>query len=276
MMETIRILCLGDIVGAPGRAIFQKHIATLKDKYAIDAIMVNGENSAHGRGITSRIVKFFRHNGVDVITSGNHIWHAREIYDYLATHTDLLRPENYPAECPGSGITTFNCKGVTIGVINLLGRVFMRDYVNCPFRTAETALSYLKTKTSCIIVDFHAEATSEKMGLAYFLDGKVSAVVGTHTHVQTTDNRILSNGTAYISDLGMAGALNSMIGMKKEPIIQNFLTQMPVKFMVDHEGPMILCGAWIEIDTATGKALKIERVRIEDHEIKVGNSDEHD
>lgn len=273
-MKSIRILFLGDIVGAPGRAIFQKHIKSLKEKHAIDAVIVNGENSARGRGITSRIVKFFRHNGVDVITSGNHIWHHREIYEYLQTHDDLLRPENYPSECPGSGITTFNCNGVIVGVVNVQGRVFMRDHLSDPFKTMDSILSFLRTKTHVIFVDFHAEATSEKIGLAFYLDGRVSALIGTHTHVQTTDERILPKGTAFMTDAGMAGAMHSMLGMKKEPIIQNFITQMPVKFTVEHEGPMIMCGAWIEIDVETGKALDIQRIKIVDHEVHVDSSDE--
>lgn len=271
--QTIRILMLGDIIGAPGRAIFQKYIATLKSKHAVDAVIVNGENSVQGRGITSRIVKFFKHNGVDVITSGNHIWHHREILEYLALHNDLLRPENYPSECPGSGVATFNCKGLLVGVINLQGRIFMRDHLNCPFRTAESVLKYLQSKTKVIVIDFHAEATSEKIGLALYLDGKVSALIGTHTHVQTADERILPNGTAFITDVGMSGALHSMIGMKKEPIIQNFLTQMPVKFIVENEGPMILNGVLIDIDVQTGKARSIERIKIIDHEIHVDASD---
>jgi 2',3'-cyclic-nucleotide 2'-phosphodiesterase len=273
-MNTVRVLLFGDIVGAPGRAMLQKHIGELKRKYAIDAIIVNGENSARGRGITSRVMKFFRHIGVDVVTSGNHIWRFQEIYNYLDNNNDLLRPENYPSGCPGSGITTFKCGDVTIGVMNIQGRTFMRDQVDSPFRTAESALTYLKNKTNVILVDFHAEATSEKMAMGWFLDGKVSVVFGTHTHVQTSDARILPKGTAFITDLGMAGALNSMIGMKKEPILQNFLTQMPVKFVVEREGPMILCGAWVEIDVATGKALKIESFRIVDENIKIDNSDE--
>lgn len=267
--NTLRVLFLGDIVGIAGRTIFQKHINHIRQQYKIDAVIVNGENSANGRGITSRIVRFFRHNGVDVITTGNHIWHHREIYEYLANNTDLLRPANFPSDCPGVGMTTFLCKGVTIGIMNLQGRVFMRDYLSCPFRTAESLLTYLRSKTNIIFVDMHAEATSEKMGLAYFLDGKISGYVGTHTHVQTTDERILPKGTAYITDLGMAGALNSMIGMKKEPIINNFLTQMPSKFVVDTEGPMIMTGAWIEVDTKTGKAVAIERIRILDNEIVI-------
>ena len=273
-MKSVRILFLGDIVGAPGRSVFQKHIKALKQKHSIDAVIVNGENSANGRGITSRIVKFFRHNEVDVITSGNHIWHYREIYEYLRTHDDLLRPENYPNECPGSGITTFNCNGITIGVVNLQGRVFMRDHIGDPFRTADTVLSYLKTKTNVIFVDFHAEATSEKIGLGFYLDGRVSAVVGTHTHVQTTDERILPKGTAFMTDAGMAGAQHSMIGMKKEPIIKNFLTQMPVKFEVEKEGPMILCGVWIDVDVQTGKARDIQRIKIVDDAVHVDTSDD--
>ncbi|MGE0206731.1 MAG: TIGR00282 family metallophosphoesterase [Candidatus Babeliales bacterium] len=274
MKKTVRILFLGDIVGAPGRAVFQKHIKALKEKYAIDAVIVNGENSARGRGITSRIVKFFRHNGVDVVTSGNHIWQHREIIDYLKTHDDLLRPENYPSECPGTGVTTFSCDGIVIGVVNVQGRVFMRDHLSDPFKTMDTVLSYLKHKTNIIFVDFHAEATSEKIGLGFYLDGRVSAVVGTHTHVQTTDERILPKGTAFMTDAGMAGALHSMLGMKKEPIIQNFLTQMPVKFVVENEGPMILCGMWVDVDTASGKAVAVERIKIVDHDIKVADSED--
>jgi 2',3'-cyclic-nucleotide 2'-phosphodiesterase len=273
-MKTVRILLLGDVVGLAGRIIFAKYIFQLKEKYKIDGVIVNGENSAQGRGITAKIAKFFRATGVDVITSGNHIWHYRDIGDYLQTNTDVLRPENYPTDCPGSGVTTFVCNGVTVGVINLQGRVFMKDHLSCPFKVADSVLSYLQTKTQCIIVDFHAEATSEKMGLAYYLDGRVSALVGTHTHIQTADERILPKGTAYITDLGMAGSLNSMIGMKKEPIIQNFLTQMPVKFTVDLQPPFVLSGVWVEIDTTTGKATKIERVRIVDDEIQISVSDE--
>lgn len=268
-MNMLRVLFLGDIVGVPGRAMFQKHIAQLKEEYAVDCIIVNGENSsASGRGITPRTVRFFKHHGVDVITSGNHIWHFRDIYEYLATNEDLLRPANYPGDCPGVGATTFlSKKGISVGVINVQGRIFMRDNLNCPFRTVESMLSYIRSRTNIIIVDFHAEATSEKMALGFFLDGKVSAVVGTHTHIQTTDNRVLPNGTAYISDLGMAGALNSMIGMHKEPIIQNFLTQMPVKFSVETEGPMLLSGVYIDIDTQTGKAIDIQRIRIVDEHV---------
>ncbi len=268
-MSILRILFIGDVVGVTGRNMFQKHIDHVRNANKIDAVVVNGENSAHGRGITSKIVRFFKHNGVDVITSGNHIWHNREIYSYLDQNTDLLRPANFPSSTPGVGVTTFTCKNYTIGIINLQGRVFMRDLIDCPFRTAESILTYLRTKTKLIFVDFHAEATSEKMALAYFLDGKISGLCGTHTHIQTADERILPGGTAYITDLGMAGSLNSMLGMKKEAIMSHFLKQMPVKFEVDKEPPVIMRGAWIEVDTSTGKATRIERVQVIDHELHV-------
>ena len=274
MHDNIRVLMLGDIVGAPGRAIFQKYSAQLREKYKAQALIVNGENSADGRGITPRIMRFFKHNGVDIVTSGNHIWAKRDIYSYLQENRDLLRPANFPSGCPGVGVTTFAAGAVTIGVINLQARTFMRELVACPFRAAESLLTYVKTKTSIILVDFHGEATSEKMGLAYYLDGQISALVGTHTHVQTADARILPGGTAYITDLGMAGALNSMIGMKKEPLIQNMLTQMPVKFEVETQGPYMLSGVCIEINSVTGKAVSIEPIYIVDADIQLDGFDD--
>lgn len=270
----IRILFLGDIVGAPGRALFQKHIQHLKQQYALDAVIVNGENCAgDGRGITPRIMKFFRHAGVNMVTSGNHIYQKRDIYSYLNENKDLLRPINFPSGCPGTGVGTFEVQGITVGVINVQGRVFMREHLDCPFRALETAVAYLKSRTKVIVVDIHAETSSEKMGVAWFLDGRVSAVVGTHTHVQTADERILPGGTAFITDLGMSGALNSMLGMKKEIILQHLISQMPVKFEVERHGPMVMTGAWVEIDPATGKALKIERVKVIDTEL---HFNEHD
>ncbi len=274
-MSVLSVLLLGDICAAPGRAIFQKHIARLREQYAADAVIVNGENSAStGKGITSRIVHFFKHHGVNVITSGNHIWAQKEIYGYLQEHKDLLRPANFPTGCPGVGVTTFETGGLTVGVINLQARTFMREFVNCPFRTAESLISYLKPRTNIILVDFHGEATSEKMGLAYFLDGQVSVVVGTHTHVQTADERILPGGTAYITDLGMAGSLNSMIGMKKEPIIQHLITQMPIRFEVDASPPLVLTGVCVRIDTETGKAKSIESIKVIDNDIHLDSYDE--
>lgn len=273
-MKSLRVLLIGDVVGVTGRAMFQKHIAQVKKAHNIDAIIVNGENSSQGKGITSRIVNFFKHNGANVITSGNHIWANREIIPYIDQHEDVLRPANFPSGVPGKGVTTFTVGGHTIGVINLQGRVFMRELIDCPFRTVESVLTYLKTKTNIIFVDMHAETTSEKMGIGWFLDGKVSGVVGTHTHVQTADERVLPGGTAFITDLGMCGSWNSMIGMKKEPIIQHFLYQMPVKFTVETSSPVIMCGVWIEVDTATGKATKIERVRVIDNDLNTDTLEE--
>lgn len=269
-MSYLRILFLGDIVGTTGRVLFQKHIAALKAELKVDAIIVNGENSAHGKGITSKIMRFFKHNGVDVVTSGNHIWRQKDIYSYLNENKDLIRPENYPSSCPGTGVTLFSCKGYEIGVINLQGRIFMRENLDCPFKTAESVLTYLKSKTNMIFIDFHAEATSEKIGLAYYLDGKISGLVGTHTHVQTADERILPGGTAYISDIGMAGSLNSMIGMQKESVLSALLTQMPSKFEVDVNPPYIMTGVYIDVDPSTGKAVDIKRVKIVDQEPLTG------
>lgn len=270
-MNKLRILFLGDIVGISGRVIFQKHIGRLKRELEIDAVVVNGENSADGRGITPKVVSFFKHNGVDVVTTGNHIWHHKEIYSYLDSNTDVIRPANYPSGCPGKGSTMISVKGHIIAIINVQGRTFMKDELECPFRASDSLLTYLRTKTNLIFVDFHAETTSEKAALAFYLDGRISGLVGTHTHVQTADERILPKGTAFITDLGMAGAMNSSLGMKKDAILYNFLQQMPVKFTVETTGPMMMSGAWIDVDTATGKALDIQRIRIVDNDIILDN-----
>lgn len=274
MKKGIRILFIGDVVGSLGRAMFQKHIDALRTQHQIDGVVVNGENSCDGRGITSRIMRFFKHNGADVVTSGNHIWAKKEIYGYLTENKDLLRPANFPSACPGVGVTTFTAGGHTVAIINLQGRVFMHQHIDCPFRAAESLLTYLRNKTKLIFVDFHAETTSEKIGMGIFLDGKVSGVVGTHTHVQTADERILPQGTAFITDLGMAGSLNSMIGMTSDPIIATFVTAMPHKFVVATDPPALLTGAWIEADPETGKALAIERVSITDDTIQA--TDQHE
>jgi 2',3'-cyclic-nucleotide 2'-phosphodiesterase len=270
MQDKIKILIVGDVVGQLGCAIFQKHVPKLKRELNIDAVIVNGENSAaQGRGITPGLVNFFKHNGANVITSGNHIWARKEILLYLDDHNDVLRPANFPSVCPGVGVTTFMVGGNTIAVINIQGRIFMHQHVDCPFKTVDSILTYLKNKTKIIIVDFHAEATSEKVGMGYYLDGKVSCVFGTHTHVQTADERILQHGTAFITDVGMCGALNSMIGMKKELILQSLISQMPVKFEVDINPPALLSGIIVQINADTGKAFSIERVRIIDESIFV-------
>jgi 2',3'-cyclic-nucleotide 2'-phosphodiesterase len=264
-METIRVLLIGDVVGDTGRAVVARHLPNIIQQHTIDMTILNGENSSNqGRGITPKIAQEFYDNGVDVITTGNHIWFRREIYPYFDEQPYILRPANFPSGAPGSGVTTITIKGKTVGVINLQGRVFMKEHLECPFKSADSLLAYLKDKTNIILIDFHAEATSEKEALAYYVAGRVSGVVGTHTHVQTADERVLPGGTAYLTDLGMVGSLNSMLGMQKEPIIQNFLTQLPVRFAVDDKPPYVLSGAIIEVDAQTGSAIKIDRLRLID------------
>ena len=270
MAQTIKILFFGDVIGIPGQALFQKWAYKLKAKYKADAIIVNGENSTkNGKGITSKIMDFFKHNGADVVTSGNHIWQNKEIYMYLNEHTDLIRPANFPSDCPGKGYSLFDVNGITVGVLNLQGRIFMREDLDCPFKAAKSILTLLKTKTKIILVDFHAEATSEKCVLANYLDGEVSCVFGTHTHVQTADERILPKGTAYISDAGCCGALNSAIGMKLDSVLKRFLTQMPSRFLVETDSPFLVNGVCVEIDTSTGEATKIEKISFIDEELQV-------
>lgn len=269
-MATLRIMMVGDVVGDTGRAMFKKHVQHLKKEYNIDSIILNGENSSStGRGISPRLVQFFREHGVDVVTSGNHIWRNKEIYSYLNEHRDLLRPANFPGGTPGVGVTTYLCKGIVVGVINIQGRIFMHEDVDCPFRAVDSLLTYLKTKTNVILIDFHAEATSEKLAMAYYVDGRVSAQVGTHTHVQTADERILPGGTAYITDLGMAGSLNSAIGMQKDPILTTFLTQMPARFEVDDSMPLVLSAVCIEIESDTGRAVSIKRIYLVDNDVVI-------
>lgn len=261
----IRVLMFGDVVGSPGRALFQKYCKQLVKEYSADAVVVNGENSASdGRGITPNIMEFFKHNGATVVTSGNHIWAKKDIYNYLAANKDLLRPANFPSGCPGVGLTTIAIKDQILAVVNLQARSFMQQQVSCPFRAADTLLTYLKTKTNLILIDFHGETTSEKAALANYLDGRISGLVGTHTHVQTADERILPKGTAFMTDLGMCGPLDSIIGVKKDIIIQNMLTQMPIKYEIEAKGPGVISGVCIDIESHTGIALNIQKIRIVD------------
>lgn len=265
-----KILMLGDAVGAPGRAMYQKYIPKLKEKYNINAVIANGENSANdGKGITIKVMNAFKNIGINVVTTGNHVWRKKEIYSYLDSNNDLIRPANFPSCCPGKGVTTFEVDGFTIGVINLQARTFMQQQVEDPFRTADSILTYLKPRTNIIVIDFHGEATAEKAAFAYYMDGKVSAVVGTHTHVLTADERILPKGTAFITDLGMSGAIDSLIGMKAGNIINSIITQMPTRHEIETIGPMQLCGAIIEINSKTGKAEKIEGIRIVDEDLSL-------
>lgn len=271
-METqIKILFFGDVIGNPGCELVKTYAPRLREQYGADLVIVNGENSAFdGRGITPAAVSVLKEAGVDIITTGNHVWAKKEGTQLFAggiSATDplLLRPANFPTSCPGTGVALVTtASGVNVGIVNVQGRVFMRELLSCPFREADEALLSLQKRTSCIIVDFHAEASSEKLGMGYYLDGRASAVIGTHTHVQTADERILPGGTAYITDVGMCGALNSMIGVKKEIVLYNMLTQMPAKFAVETQPPFVINGAVITIDAQSGKALGIERVYVVD------------
>jgi metallophosphoesterase (TIGR00282 family) len=271
MKKEFVALCIGDAVGEPGYLMLAKYLPQLKKRYHVDFVMVNGENSAkNGRGITPDLMKFFRECGVHVVTSGNHVWAKSAIVPYLDQQTDLLRPINYPSDCPGRGVTAVAVEDVGIvGVVNVQGRVFLKEHLDCPFRATQSVLTFLKSQTNIIIIDFHAEATAEKQALAYFLDGKVSAVLCTHTHVQTADERILPGQTAYISDIGMVGAREAIIGFKSEIALRGMLTQMPIRFDVEYTGPFIFNAVVVTIDTESGRAQSIERLAIFDNDLKL-------
>lgn len=256
----MRILFIGDVVGRAGRRAVREVLPLLKREEGIDFVVANGENAAGGIGITPEKAEELLSMGVDVITSGNHIWKKREILPYLDRHPRILRPANYPPGAPGRGSGVYTARdGTRVAVLNLEGRVFMRP-LESPFRISEQQIEILKGQTPIVIVDFHAEATSEKMAMGWFLDGEVTAVIGTHTHVQTSDERILPGGTAYITDAGMTGPVNSVIGMKKEIAILGFLTQLPNRFEVA-TGEVELQGVILEVDETTGRALEIRRIK---------------
>jgi 2',3'-cyclic-nucleotide 2'-phosphodiesterase len=257
----MRILFVGDIVGKAGRQAIEGLLERIVADHQIDFTVANGENAAGGMGITPAIASDFLDLGVDVLTSGNHVWAKKEIVPFLDEEERLLRPANYPNGVPGRGTGVFKLgNGKKIGVLNLEGRVFMRN-LECPFRVGEKEVEKLKAETPIILVDFHAEATSEKMALAWFLNGRVSAVLGTHTHVQTADERVQSGGTAYITDVGMTGPLASVIGIRRQIAVDRFLSQIPWKFDVATE-EIELQGVILDVDEQTGKSRSIERVRV--------------
>ena len=257
----MNILFLGDIFGKPGRICTGKEIMNLVKKYDVDVVIANGENAAGGIGINPNIANSLLNLGIDVLTSGNHIYKKREIYDYLRTEPRLLKPANFPPGTPGNGFYLFSnhkTSGRKVAVTNICGRVFIEN-LDCPFRTIDAILQILTRETNIIIVDFHAEVTSEKMAMGWYLDGRVSAVIGTHTHVQTADERILPKGTAYISDVGMVGPRDSVIGVKKELVIERFIKMMPQKFTVANDDNWVN-GVLIKIDNDTGHATSINRL----------------
>jgi len=257
----MRILFIGDIIGKPGRRAIEGMLEKVTSDYGIEFTIANGENAAGGMGITPPIAIEILNQGIDVLTSGNHIWAKKEILPFLIEENRILRPANYPTQVPGRGAGVFQSSdGEKVGVLNLEGRVFMK-HLDCPFRVGEKEIAILRRETGIIIVDFHAEATSEKMAMGWFLNGKVSAVLGTHTHVQTSDEKILSEGTAYITDVGMTGPLDSVIGIRKQVALERLFTQIPWKFDVATE-EIELQGVVVEIDRETGKSKDIQRIRV--------------
>jgi 2',3'-cyclic-nucleotide 2'-phosphodiesterase len=257
----MNVLLIGDITGSPGRNILKEKLKHIQQQEDIGFTIANAENAAGGSGVTENIANELFSYGIDVLTTGDHIWKKKEAVEFIAREERLLRPANYPESAPGFGCNVFKARtGEAVGVVNLIGRVFMQA-VDCPFRKAKECVEKLRKDTSTIFVDIHAEATSEKVAMGWFLDGLVSCVFGTHTHIQTADERLLHKNTAYITDIGMTGPMDSVIGRKKEQILERFLTQMPVKFEMA-EDDVRMHGAIVEVDTKTGRALSIKRIEI--------------
>jgi len=260
----MRILFLGDMVGRPGRVAVMEQLPTLRERYALDFVVVNGENAAGGFGITEPILNELLDAGADVVTTGNHVFDQREALVFIERHDRLLRPLNFPPGTPGKGAGLFKAKsGAEVLVINAQGRVFMAD-LDDPFRAVERELEAcgLKSGADAILIDFHAEATSEKEALGHFVDGRATAVIGTHTHVPTADEQILNKGTAYISDAGMCGDFDSVLGMDKEEPLQRFLTKIPTGRFAPSSGEATLCGVAVEVDDRTGLARAIAPLRL--------------
>jgi metallophosphoesterase (TIGR00282 family) len=262
----MNLLFIGDIVGRPGRELVRKGLRGLVDKHSIDLVIANAENSAAGFGVTKDIGDALLDYGVDVMTSGNHIWDKKEVLEYIPKQPKLLRPANYPAGVPGRGSYVAQTRdGRAVGVINVMGRVFMLN-IDDPFQVVLKEIEAIRSKTKVIVVDFHAEATSEKVAMGWHLDGKVTLVVGTHTHVQTADERILPNGTAYLTDAGMTGPHDSIIGMEREPSLARFLNGMPSRFEPATANPR-LNGVIVSADDQTGRAKAVTRISLSEREL---------
>ncbi|MCX7746803.1 MAG: TIGR00282 family metallophosphoesterase [Clostridia bacterium] len=254
----MKVLFIGDIVGNPGRKTAKEIIQKIKKEEEIDFCIANCENSAGGSGITYVVAQELYNSGIDVITLGNHTWSKNEVLNFIDSDSRIVRPANYPQELPGKGSTVVSRGNIKIGVLNLMGRVYM-DSIDCPFKAAEREIEYLKNFVKVVIVDMHAEATSEKCALAWHLDGRVSCVLGTHTHVQTADERILPCGTAFISDVGMTGPYDGIIGVDRDIILKKFITHMPVRFEIA-KGPTQFNAVILDIDDKNGKTRRIDRV----------------
>jgi metallophosphoesterase (TIGR00282 family) len=259
----MKVLFIGDIMGEPGRRAVARALPRLVSQRQVDVVIGNGENVAGGFGITPDLAEELFDVGLAAITTGNHAWDKKEVLDYFPREPRLLRPANYPAGVPGNGSLVIETPGgERLAILQLMGRAYMPT-LDCPFQVGKREVARLRRETPAVVVDMHAEATSEKMAMGHYLDGDVTAVVGTHTHVQTADDQILPKGTAYLTDIGMTGPLHSVIGVRKELAIEKFLTGMPRRFEVA-SGPSVFCAALIELDARLGKALSIERIRIVD------------
>lgn len=260
-MIEMNILFIGDVVGSPGRKMVQEYLPKLKNKFRPHLTIVNGENAASGKGITEKIYKQMLEWGAQVITMGNHTWDKKEVFDFIDHAKYMIRPANFPENNPGKGIVYININGTEVAVINLQGRTFL-PAIEDPFKKVEQLVHEARKRTPFIFVDFHAEATSEKQALGWYLDGKVSAVVGTHTHVQTADERILTKGTAYITDVGMTGPYDGILGVQKEIILRRFLTNLPARFNIDEKGRNQLNAVFVTLDKETGLATDVKRISI--------------
>lgn len=262
-MEELNILFIGDIVGETGRRMVKNYLPSIKKENKVDLVIANGENLSGGFGITKEKAEEMFNSGISIMTSGNHIWDKKEILNFMENEPRILRPANFPSQAPGKGSIVVSVNSLKVGIINLQGRIFMEP-LNSPFEIAISEIEKIKNETNAIIVDFHGEATSEKTAMGWFLDGKVSAVVGTHTHVMTADEKILPNGTAYITDVGMTGAKDSIIGIKKEHALTRFLKCIPQRLEAE-KGKGIFSAVFLRIDPISGKALEIRRIFFEEN-----------
>lgn len=259
----MKLLFIGDVVGSPGRKMVETYLPKLKEKYRPSVTILNGENAAAGKGITEKIYKNFLSWGTQVVTLGNHAWNKQEVFDFIDDAKYLIRPANFPKNNPGKGIVYLNVNGLEVAVINLQGRTFMQP-IDDPFYIIDELIDEAKQRTNIIFIDFHAETTSEKQALGWYVDGRVSAIVGTHTHTQTADERILPKGTGYITDVGMTGPYDSILGVEKDAVLKRLTTNLPVRFEVDEKGRNQLNGIFISIDVNSGKTVDIKRILIND------------
>ena len=257
----MKIMFVGDVVGHNGRKAFRKYTPELRAERGIDVVVVNGENSAAGKGFTRKSLDELYQGGADIVTSGNHVWDKKDVLEFIDQEPFLIRPANYPGDAPGKGWCVYPFKAKNIGVMNLSGRAFMPP-LDDPFQKVEELLREMQKECDLIFLDFHAETTSEKIAMGWQLDGRITGMVGTHTHVQTADACILPQGTAYITDLGMVGPWNSILGVKTEIILQKFTTAMPCRFDLEESGPMVYSALIVDIDDATNRTTGVERIMI--------------